>query len=71
MSFYVRCHTCHTPFYEKGEFLDEVLNIINQGKSEEEKNKLMPQLLDKYGYVNMCCRMIALGTISLHRVIKR
>lgn len=71
MTFYVRCHTCHTPMYNQGEFMDEVYNFINQNKSEEEKNKIMPVLLEKYGYTRLCCRMLALGTVSLHRKIER
>ncbi len=68
---YIRCPSCGfllTQNYAK--YCEEVIAISDDpNKTEDLKKTLHSELLDKYGYVNICCRARILGTLRYHEII--
>ena len=71
MLFYVRCPGCSRVIsYEMDKYYDDLDNIINDPKkTKAQKSKLGAELLNKYGYTNICCRNKIMGLIPYHKII--
>lgn len=72
MLFYIKCPTCSRVISQNlDKYYEDVENIINDPKKTvREKNKLGSQLLEKYGYKHICCRIRIMGLIPYHKIIE-
>lgn len=72
MLFYIRCPTCSRVISQDlDKYYEDLENIVNDPKkSMPEKNKLGSQLLIKYGYKHICCRIRIMGLIPYHKIIE-
>lgn len=71
MLFYIRCPSCGRVIsYELDKYYEDLENIANDPKkTSKEKEQLGAQLLVKYGYNNICCRIRIMGLIPYHKII--
>ena len=71
MLFYIKCPSCSRIIsYDLDKYYDDLENIINDPKlSKKQKDMLGSQLLTKYGYKNICCRIRIMGLIPYHKII--
>lgn len=71
MLFYIKCPTCSRLLSKNldkyFEDLDVILNDPN--KTKQQKDILGSELLDKYNFKNICCRMRIMGLIPYHKII--
>lgn len=68
---YPKCPTCKTELSNKQIPLEEELsNICSMNKTEEEKDKLKMDALDKLYIKKYCCRMRALTYLQQIDIIK-
>jgi len=71
MLFYIKCPTCsriisfELSLYEKD--LEAIIN--DPKKSKIQKETECSQLLDKYGYRSICCRIRIMGLIPYHKIV--
>ena len=72
MIIYVRCPSCGRILSENfDKYLEERESIRKDpNKKPSEKELASANLLDKYGYKNICCRMRVMGTIPAHEIIQ-
>lgn len=71
MLFYIRCPTCGRVIsYNLDKYHDD-LEAIQQDprKTKVQKEKMAAQLLDKYGFKSICCRIRIMGLIPYHKII--
>ena len=71
MLFYIRCPSCSRMLsYNLDKYYDDIKNILNDPKkNKSQKDKLGSELLIKYGYKNICCRIRIMGLIPYHEII--
>lgn len=71
MLFYIRCPTCGRIIsYNLDKYYEEMENIANDPKmSKQDKDKMMSELLIKFGYKPICCRIKIMGLIPYHKII--
>ena len=71
MLFYVRCPTCGEIIsYDLDKYVEELDEINNNPKyTKAQKETRSSQLLDKYGFINICCRGRIMGYIPYHKII--
>lgn len=72
MIIYVRCPSCGRVISENfDKYLEERETIRKDpNRKPQEKEQLCAELLNKYGYKNICCRMRIMGTIPAHEIIQ-
>lgn len=71
MLFYIKCPSCSRIISKELDKYQEELDAIinNPIKSKKEKDKLGSELLDKYGFKHICCRIRILGLIPYHKIV--
>lgn len=71
MIFYIKCPGCSRILsYNLDKYFDELDNIRNDPKkSKAEKDVLFSELLIKYNYIVLCCRIRIMGMIPAHKII--
>lgn len=70
MTFYVRCPTCSSYLSENMEEFQKEMDAIGLSKKKrEDKIKEISNLLDKFGYESLCCRMRVLCQLPYHKII--
>ena len=71
MLFYIKCPSCSRIIsYDLDKYYDDLENIVSDPKlSKRQKDMLGSQLLDKYGFKNICCRIRIMGLIPYHKII--
>ena len=71
MLFYIKCPTCSRVIsFDLDKYYADLDNILNDpNKTKQQKNELGAKLLDKYNYVNICCRIRIMGLIPYHEII--
>lgn len=74
---YIKCPTCSTIIATRfGEYLEELEIVRNTTYDKKSKindkaikEQKAAELLDKYGYVNLCCRMRIMGFVDFGKII--
>lgn len=70
MLFWIKCPSCSTPVKNFESYVNELENIFNNKSIKaEEKERLRGKLLDKYGYLNICCRIRIIGFVPFYKII--
>lgn len=71
MLVYASCPSCsRTISYDIDKYYEESEAIASDpNKTKEQKNISGAKLLDKYGFVMICCRSRIMGLIPYHKII--
>lgn len=71
MLFYIKCPTCSRVIsFDLDKYYEDLENILNDpNKTKSQKNDLGANLLDKYNYTHICCRIRIMGLIPYHQII--
>lgn len=70
MLLWIRCPSCSTVFSEFDKYVNELEILFNDRNIKPEDKELMRgELMDKYGYVNICCRIRVIGYVPFHKII--
>lgn len=66
-----KCPTCKTLLANKIILYEKELEeICNRNTSPDQTNKIKQELLIKYEFINICCRMRAMSYVKLINIIK-
>lgn len=71
MLFYIRCPSCcRVISFDLDKYHEDLEAILDDPKmSKIEKEKASANLLDKYGFEYICCRIRIMGLIPYHKII--
>lgn len=71
MLFYIKCPSCSRVIsYDLDKYFEDLDNILNDPKkTKSQKDEEGAKLLDKYGFVYMCCRIRIMGMIPYWKII--
>jgi DNA-directed RNA polymerase subunit N (RpoN/RPB10) len=71
MLFYVKCPSCSRLISRNlGKYNKDLSSIRNDpNMSKKEKEEFASQLLIKYNYKKICCRIRILGLIPYHEIV--
>ncbi|AGC02003.1 DNA-directed RNA polymerase subunit N [Acanthamoeba polyphaga moumouvirus] len=72
MLIYIRCPTCSRVISKNlDSYLEDLENIRNNPKyNKKDKERLGSELLVKYGFTEICCRIRIMGLIPYHKIIQ-
>lgn len=71
MLFYVRCPGCARLLSKNLDKYHDDLNQIlnNPDLNNKQREQACSELLDKYGYRQLCCRIRIMGLIPYHEIV--
>lgn len=68
---YIRCPTCGRVIsFNLGKYQKELQNLLQDPTmNTQQKEKAGAELLNKYGFKHICCRIRIMGLIFYHQII--
>ena len=71
MLFYIRCPSCGRVISTNlDKYHQDLANIQNDPNlSRNEKNEKGSELLNKYGFTEICCRIRIMGLVPYHDIV--
>jgi len=71
MLFYIRCPSCSRVLSFNLDRYHEDIQAVRDdpGKTKKEKEQAGADLLNKYGFKHICCRMRIMGLLPYHEII--